>query len=160
MNQELPLRDIHLPDGVSWWPLAPGWWLLLVISVMIGMVIWALRLNKQRQLLRQQALRELAQIEAAFGRHQNIQQLASDCSVLLRRVCISRFARGEVAGLTGEAWLQFLNQHSKTALFKDEVAAALLYAPYQKGADFNSHTLLSTCRAWLEQLPSPQEAKA
>ncbi len=23
---ELPLRDLHLPDAVGWWPLAPGWW--------------------------------------------------------------------------------------------------------------------------------------
>ncbi|RLW54638.1 MAG: hypothetical protein B6D69_04845, partial [gamma proteobacterium symbiont of Stewartia floridana] len=25
-----PLRDIRGIDTVSWWPLAPGWWLLLI----------------------------------------------------------------------------------------------------------------------------------
>lgn len=156
MNAELPLRDIHLPDGVSWWPIAPGWWLILVLVIMIAMIIWAIRMNKARQLLRKQALSELQQIELAFSQHQNNQQLASDCSALLRRVCISRFARPDVAGLTGEAWLQFLNQHNKAALFKDEIAIALLHAPYQKEFDFYSQALLSTCRAWLEQLPPPQ----
>lgn len=27
------LRDIHLPDPISWWPPAPGWWILAVIVV-------------------------------------------------------------------------------------------------------------------------------
>ncbi len=156
MNAELPLRDIHLPGGVSWWPVAPGWWLILVLIIMIAMIIWAVRVNKTRRLLRKQALSELQQIELAYSQHQNSRQLASDCSALLRRVCISRFARTDVAGLTGEAWLQFLNQHHNTAPFKDDIAIALLQAPYQKEFAFNSQSLLSSCRAWLEQLPPPQ----
>ena len=27
----LPLRDLHLPAEVGWWPLAPGWWVLIAI---------------------------------------------------------------------------------------------------------------------------------
>ena len=27
--QQIPLRDLHLPDAISWWPLAPGWWLAI-----------------------------------------------------------------------------------------------------------------------------------
>ena len=24
------LRDIQLPEPISWWPLAPGWWVLII----------------------------------------------------------------------------------------------------------------------------------
>ena len=27
------LRDIHLPEAVSWWPLAIGWWVLGFLAI-------------------------------------------------------------------------------------------------------------------------------
>jgi len=33
MVNELPLKDIHLPDAITWWPLAIGWWLLIVMVI-------------------------------------------------------------------------------------------------------------------------------
>ena len=38
---ELPLKDIHLPDAISWWPPAIGWWLLaLLIPILIVFSYW------------------------------------------------------------------------------------------------------------------------
>ena len=28
---QLPLRDIHLPAAIGWWPPALGWWLLAAL---------------------------------------------------------------------------------------------------------------------------------
>ena len=28
---EIPIRDLHLPEAIGWWPLAPGWWVLIVL---------------------------------------------------------------------------------------------------------------------------------
>jgi hypothetical protein len=28
------LRDIHLPEAVSWWPLAIGWWLVAIVCIL------------------------------------------------------------------------------------------------------------------------------
>jgi hypothetical protein len=154
MKQALPLRDIHLPEGVSWWPLAPGWWLLLALLVLCVAIVLALRFYRRRLRLRKLALAELQQIEQAFAEHGNLQQLAGDCSVLLRRVCLSRFPRHEVAGLTDRAWLTFLNSHSKTPPFDAESARILLHAPYQPQVDGDADVLLSACRSWLQQLPA------
>ncbi len=150
MNGELPLRDIHLPDGVSGWPPAPGWWLLLAVLTMVTMAVWAVR----RLRLRKQAMAELQRIEQSFAEHGDSQRLASECSVLLRRAALSRFPRHEVAGLTGDAWLAFLNQHGKTALFDGETAATLLHAPYEKNFAGNPQALLHACRDWLQHLPT------
>ena len=32
----LPLRDLHLPDAIGWWPPAPGWWVLFVLALAAG----------------------------------------------------------------------------------------------------------------------------
>ena len=158
MKQALPLRDIHLPEGVSWWPLAPGWWLLLGLLVLCAVIFLGLRIYRRRLRLRKEALAELQQIEQAFAEHGNLQQLAGDCSVLLRRVCISRFPRHEVAGLTDTAWLTFLNSHGKMPVFDAESARILLRAPYQPRVEGDGETLLSACRRWLQQLPAGDAA--
>ena len=31
----IPLRDIHLPEVISWWPLAIGWWILIALPIIL-----------------------------------------------------------------------------------------------------------------------------
>ena len=35
---QLPLRDLHLPPDIGWWPMAPGWWVLLAIAA--AALVW------------------------------------------------------------------------------------------------------------------------
>lgn len=151
--QALPLRDIHLPDDVSWWPIAPGWWLLLAILAVVAIVIWARRELRTRSQLRKQALATLIDIHTNFHQHQDLSRLARECSVLLRRVALSRYERQDVAGLTGEDWVAFLNQQSDLPSFDAELSQTLTQAPFQAHCEFNADALLRACRQWLEQLP-------
>jgi hypothetical protein len=32
---QLPLKDIHLPDAISWWPPAIGWWLIIILMPLL-----------------------------------------------------------------------------------------------------------------------------
>lgn len=151
----LPLRDIHLPDAVSWWPPAIGWWLLpLLLVALFFFARWLYKrlrfvpLNKRVQI-------EFKHIQQAFNQHQDPQQLAADISVLLRRTCISYKNRRDTASLTGEAWLQTLNTLSSVK-FPDSTAKTLLSAPYRPQADINSDELLSACNAWINALPKQQ----
>jgi hypothetical protein len=116
-EQPLPLRDIHLPTGVEWFPPAPGWW--VVAAIFLGLtallVFWHWRRYRRNRFIREaQAL--LAALLASAGDRSTLQQV-DEIAALLRRVAISRYGRHEVAGYTGDAWLQFLDNSGKTRGF-------------------------------------------
>ncbi|MBU2099372.1 MAG: DUF4381 domain-containing protein, partial [Gammaproteobacteria bacterium] len=45
------LADIRVPGDVSWWPLAPGWWVLLAVLVALA-IYGGWRLQKRLVLQR------------------------------------------------------------------------------------------------------------
>ncbi|MCB1720092.1 MAG: DUF4381 domain-containing protein, partial [Candidatus Competibacteraceae bacterium] len=108
-NPLADLRDIHLPEPVSWWPPAPGWWLLVALSlVVVAGLLWLWR-YRRRQTPRRVALAELTRLRADFQRDGDGAAVATGISALLRRLALTHFPRGQVAGLVGDAWLQFLD---------------------------------------------------
>ena len=152
MNEgTLPLRDLHLPDAVGWWPLAPGWWMLLTAVILLlgwaGFRAWR---RWQGNAPRRYALRELAKCEKAYAEHGNAVQLASDLSALLRRGMLAYAPRDEVAGLTGEAWLQWLDRGMPLPYFQTEAGRSLLTLPYRDpkkdASDADVDTLLAAAR--------------
>ena len=65
--EPLPLRDIHLPEPVGWWPPAIGWWLLPVCVLgLIVLLIWLIR-RRMRITPAKLALRELKSLESKAG---------------------------------------------------------------------------------------------
>lgn len=160
MNPQSPtldLRDIHLPEGIAWWPPAPGWWILLItILLIIAAGMFFYRRNKARRIHRA-AAQELTRIEMAYADHADDQQLVKALSIWLRRVCLSFYPRIDVAGLTGMAWLEFLDQGLSTnkpaAHFSEGAGQVLISAPYQQIISVNADELLSICQSWLINLP-------
>ncbi len=137
----LPLRDVHLPETVSWWPPAPGWWwLLAALLVLSAAMLWQWHRWRQRRVLRR-LLHELEQLQQSC--HQ--QQHASDCvqqlSVLLRRAMLSFFPRHDVASLTGDDWLRFLDRHGNSSGYLDGVGRLLTEAPYRATDDIDARQM-------------------
>ncbi len=133
MNDDaLPLRDLHLPDAVGWWPLAPGWWFVITLLVAgLAYLSWrwyrAWRFNAARRF----ALRELARLEAAYLEHRNPVTLGKQLSELLRRGMLAYSPRAEIAGLTGDAWLRWLDHGMPLPYFHTEGGKSLLSLPYR-----------------------------
>lgn len=138
------LRDIHLPQqGVSWWPPAPGWWIVAALAALLAIAVyWFLRRYRDNR-WRRQALAELMQLQQqSVSGWQQVAQL----SALLRRVAISCFPRQDVASLTGRAWLDFLDQHGGDF---EAYADLLLTAPYRQDGAIDSAALLQRAEAWI-----------
>lgn len=158
---ELPLRDIHLPEPVSWWPPAPGWWLLLAIMMIAAaLAAWLWWRHRQRRVLRE-LQHALQAIEQQHAQHHDADATLQQLSVLLRRAALSFRPRREVAALTGKAWLAWLDNASQSHAFTSGVGALLTEAPYQP-AGHNAHAasldeqqiqaLLQLVRSTLEKL--------
>jgi len=152
---QLPLRDLHLPDPVGWWPLAPGWWfVLLLAATVLGYLAWRAYLQWRRNAARRFALRELARYEAEYLTHRNPVTLGKQLSELLRRAMLAYAPRGEVAGLTGETWLQWLDSGIPLPYFHTEGGKSLLELPYRDPAgdfsDVDINALLSAVRLRLD----------
>jgi len=153
----LQLRDIHLPDPVSWWPPAPGWWVLVALIILSFLAVRAfLKIHKARR-VRVAALKELELLSTGFTQMQDAHHLVKALSVLLRRICLSYYPRFDVAGLTGEAWLRFLDQHLGEEIghgrFCEDPGRSLITAPYQAKAEIDGLGLLKLCRDWITALP-------
>lgn len=147
---ELPLHDIHLPEPVSWWPPAPGWWMLFIVFLaVVAVIIYRFLYRRRRVFLHKLAMGELQQIETRYAQNNDALELVRDLSILLRRITISMQPRSHSAGLTGEDWLQFLDEFSGSTLFSTESGKLLIEAPYRPAVDINGGALLECCRQWI-----------
>ena len=112
-NPELlqQLHDIHLPMPVGMWPLAIGWWvlLILVLLALIYGVMIAVRYFIRKRAVRT-ALRLLRGYEKACQHSEQWGEHLANITLLMKRVAMSYYPRDRVAGLQGEVWLTFLNQ--------------------------------------------------
>ncbi|MDT8387105.1 MAG: DUF4381 domain-containing protein [Thiogranum sp.] len=154
-GEALPLRDIHLPEPVSWWPPAPGWWLLLILLALLGALGYALYRRHRRRALQRSAQQALRDIAARWQQSGNAAQLASELSILLRRLCLSRFPREQVAGLTGSAWLQRLDSELPGEHFTSGIGRALIEAPYAAEVRVDGDALLQLCERWIRCAAQP-----
>jgi len=148
------LRGYHLPEPVSWWPPAPGWWVLAGLAVLVCLMVlgWLLRRRRRRAAARL-ALGELAALRAAYQRDADPARFARGLSRLLRRFALARFPRGEVAGLAGQRWLGFLDAHGGAGRFREGPGRLLADAPYRPRAEIPADELAALAEAWIRANP-------
>lgn len=136
MNPEqIPLRDLHLPEAVGWWPPASGWWLLLALAV-AGLILAARALYRahRRNAPRRLALKELARLRRAYRHDGDLARFVVGLSALLRRAMLAYAPRQEVAGLTGRAWLEWLDRGLDRQPFCEGPGRSLVELPYRDPA--------------------------
>lgn len=152
--EPLPLKDIHLPESIGWWPPAVGWWLLPILLIFF---ILAVR-HAYRRLTRKTAIKRAQTLLTQIRRQQNDPlQTLTDLSALLRRAAISTDTRGAVAGLRGQAWLDYLDRKLPDAPFSQGVGRCLADAHYRPAVPEQTdlEALFALCERWLKQQGKP-----
>jgi len=132
--ENLPLRDIHLPDPIGWWPLGPGWWGVLVLLILlIGILVYVIR-RRRRITPIKLALAELMRLEAD-GEMTAVQKVQA-LSILMKCIALSVRTREEVAGLEGQAWLNLLDQLFDSDQYTQGAGRHLAEAPYRREVSY------------------------
>lgn len=146
------LRDIHVPAAVSWWPPAPGYWIVALL-VMAALVMALIRYR--RAAIYRTIRQEFESLVKAYEQHRDAGQLARQVSILLRRVALTLGSRQEVASVTGKAWITALEQfvaHRKIE-FSEAVAGVLTQDIYRAQTP-DVELLIEECRRWVSALAS------
>jgi hypothetical protein len=124
------LRDIHLPEAVSWWPLAPGWWVLAVLLFVglayTGHFFWQ---RHHAFTYRRQALAQIKQLPNNH-QHQRITALLA----LLKRVAVSAYPELNLSSRNQAEFIAFLNQTCPKAGF-DQLPSDWQTLFYAKGSE-------------------------
>jgi len=159
MNPQDPLaqlKDIHLPEPVSWWPLAWGWWLLIGLLLVLSVTgLWLWLRHRRRNRYRHQALAKLEQAYQAYLETGDTAGYLQNLNQLLRRALLSAWPAPEnqrLTTLSGEHWLAFLDASlpGKTNDFSQGVGRALLAGPYQPQPQADVEALHKLGQEWLK----------
>ncbi|MEZ9928417.1 DUF4381 domain-containing protein [Vibrio breoganii] len=146
----LPLKPLHLPLEPSFWPLPWGYWslfALIAIALILSLVTQRKLRNKKRA--KKAALHILKQGSNCLT--------VSEAQELVRQAALSYFPRNDIAKLTGEKWLSFLDSQLATPRFSQnkEQWQSILYSSGVKDHAVNA-SLIEDCGYWIEHALPPK----
>jgi len=155
--QQLILKDIHLPVAMGWWPPAIGWWIVAGgVPLSCLLIIWLYkRITKKTAVKSAKKLLAVIKQDTTAEDEDKLKQL----SQLIRRVAISISPRAEVASLTGQAWLEYLDSSVKGKPFTLGVGAVFADAQYRQSPhpDLDITQLITLCENWLSAQKQPKK---
>lgn len=149
---ELPLRDIHAAPPESWWPLAPGWWVLGLLA--LSLAAWGawLAWRWYRRYRFQQALyEELSGVVAHYQASRDPHTLARELATLLRRLVVHVAGFKDAAALTGHAWAEFLGQAAGEDAALRAACSDLAEVPYRRAGTVDAEAAEQLARRWIDR---------
>ncbi|GAL36674.1 hypothetical protein JCM19240_2743 [Vibrio maritimus] len=149
----LPLKPLHLPEAPEMWPLPWGYWAVIATIVITALLlIWLARYCKRKARAKKAAIKL---IEA------NVGSSPSSAIEIVRQAALSYFPREDIAKLSGEQWLAFLDSQLDNPRFRANYPQ-WQHVLYQKAVTSNDtrkeedHTLVDDCIHWLHHALPPK----
>lgn len=151
MNPQDPLaqlQPLREPELISWWPLAPGWWLLcgLLLLLLLSLTWWLLR-RYRANAYRRQALRQLDQLQESFRLDGDSMNTLAAVNALLKAVALRAYPRRDIAASSGGDWQAFLDSTGGDG-FPPGFASA---AYHRECPELDMETVLASARLWIRR---------
>ncbi len=145
------LRDIHLPDPVSFYPLPMAWWIMITVVILLSIGLWLL-VQYRLKAAQRTALKKLDQLETELASHDNQAVIFMELSYLLKHYVKNQYPNSLASGLIGDDWLNFLDRTSHSKEFSQGAGKTLRTLPYQNNKR-SSLEVFSAVRLWIKQNP-------
>ncbi len=145
------IDEIILPEAVSWWLSAPGWQFLgFFLGVVLLVYIWRLTKRWYQNRYRRKALQLLEQLE----QNTSLTEIIAKLPFYIKTTALHAYPRTDVASLTGNDWLAFLDDHYSGPSFQQGTGRHLLTISYQSSDkwqfnDDEATQLLNMSRQWI-----------
>ena len=146
------LRDVHLPDPISMWPPAQGWWIVLGAVVTGTIVFLWMRAYRRRTKPRRLAIAEFNAVKQQYGIHHDDYWAVQRLSEIVRRYALAIFSRTQVAGLAGHSWLHFLDRTGGTNQFTEGVGQLLCSGAYRPPNPESAARLFPLVEQWIQRV--------
>lgn len=152
------LADIRMPGEVSWWPLAAGWWILIALLLVLAAYgLWRLQ---QRRIFQRRLNAALAEVSHARQKMEtrgaadmaNRLIFVNEVNAVLRRVALLHHNQHEVAGLSGQAWVNYLRGYDKAGLLDPALAEVLSQGRFAPRCEVDAAALERMALEWIKNV--------
>ena len=146
------LRDIHLPEPISWWPPAPGWWLLALVAC--ALLAWLIRFIYRRykaKHYRRQALAQLKELKELQAGSDSQDQLRA-LFVLLKQTANCAYPNRQPSSMAIDPFVEFLRFSCNQSVFSQPTGElqTLLYAKQTSEQSHDIEALFEDARIWIK----------
>lgn len=155
------LADIHLPEPVSYWPPAIGWWILALLALaVLLMLARKFAGHRRQQKTYQHAQAELERcyhsysLTEASEEDNNKLRYVNRFNTVIRRVALARYPQTNVAGLDGASWVDFIREKGESSLMTEEIAIALQHGRFRAKCEVDVDAMQSFGQQWIKSLYS------
>ena len=149
------LRDIHLPEPISWWPPAPGWWILALAgsALAVWLLRWLYRRYKAKHYRRQalaqlKELKELKELQAGSDSQDQLRALF----VLLKQTATCAYPNRQPSSMAIDPFVEFLRFSCNQSVFSQPTGElqTLLYAKQTSEQSQDIEALFEDARIWIK----------
>ena len=148
------LRDIALPDPISFWPPAAGTSIVAIaVAASLLILLWQAIQRYRALAYRREAIAELAAIGADES------GVTERVSAILKRVAMVDYGRTRVASLTGKAWADFIAETGPEAGATRQ-SLMDVYIAHKPSEPSEQQRLIEQAIRWVRIHRAPLEEKA
>ena len=148
------LKDIHAPEPISAWPLAIGWWLVIILAIVCVASLSYLLLRKRlKSTWKRQAIKSFKQLSSNY-----LQEPSTDNLLAINRLLKQAFSSAknnrDYMHLCESDWAEALKtiQHKDSSILHEQEISILSKDIYERQTSKLDSAAFERISHWINQL--------